>query len=357
VQSSGWRQIPDVAFDADHINSPAAVYDSKDYGASTPWITQGGTSLSAPCWAGLIAIVNQARASAGLASLDGVTQTLPMIYDLPASVFHDITEGGYTKLPAGPGYDLISGRGSPIANLLVPAMVTAAPVDMILNGTFGTWTSGATMLPWTATQGPFNPYCDYYSPTDYPGKTIGYYNDATLISNVALVNGYDYVNQWYSTFNGQPAGGSQQNFQAVAGAVAGLPDLYTGVTGTTYTLQGDLRAWTGGGADLLVVGTEAMDAAEAARLEAAARQGATVLLLPGAPAAQALGLQTKEERLFAGHAAAPLAGLTDGDLFLKRWTTLRAGVAGSGWNVTVAPGLVCERKVGAGRLVVHPAQV
>ena len=39
---------------------------------------------------------------------------------LLAGAFHDITSGnnGY---PAGPGYDLVTGIGSPVANVLVPA--------------------------------------------------------------------------------------------------------------------------------------------------------------------------------------------------------------------------------------------
>ena len=42
---------------------------------------------------------------------------------LPAGDFHDITTGGSTGSPAyscGPGYDLVTGRGTPYANLLDP---------------------------------------------------------------------------------------------------------------------------------------------------------------------------------------------------------------------------------------------
>src|SRR5271157_165185 len=76
VQQSGWRQMPDVAFDADPT-SGVPVCDTYDFGASTPWATVGGTSLSSPCWAGLIAIADQLRASLHLPALDGPTQTLP----------------------------------------------------------------------------------------------------------------------------------------------------------------------------------------------------------------------------------------------------------------------------------------
>jgi len=67
-------------------------------------------------------IINQGRVLGGLTPMDGRTQTLPKLYSLPASDFHDITTGnnGYA---AGPGYDLVTGRGTPIANLLISDMV------------------------------------------------------------------------------------------------------------------------------------------------------------------------------------------------------------------------------------------
>ena len=64
-----------------------------------PWGQWGGTSDAAPQWAALIAIADQGRALAGKASLDGATQTLPMLYALPASDFHDITSGTSTGHP------------------------------------------------------------------------------------------------------------------------------------------------------------------------------------------------------------------------------------------------------------------
>jgi hypothetical protein len=124
TQTSAYRAVPDVAFDADP-SSGVAVYDSWD-SSSAPWFRVGGTSLAAPSWAGIIAIANQGRALAGLGTLDGPSQTLPMLYALPAGDFHDITTGnnGYA---AGPGYDLVTGRGTPIVNLLVQGLIGQAP--------------------------------------------------------------------------------------------------------------------------------------------------------------------------------------------------------------------------------------
>jgi hypothetical protein len=96
--------------------------------------------------AGLVAIADQGRILNGLTTLDGSSQTLPLLYDLSSGNFRDITTGN-NGFAAGPGYDLASGLGSPIANDLVtalagyqssqPATVTAPlSVSLIENGTY-----------------------------------------------------------------------------------------------------------------------------------------------------------------------------------------------------------------------------
>ena len=115
VQSTGKRTIPDVAFDADP-NTGVQIYDS--YDQANPCFQMGGTSLAAPCWAGLIAIADQGRVAAGGTTLDGPSQTLPALYSLPSGDFHDITSGSNGD-EATPGYDMVTGLGSPNADLLV----------------------------------------------------------------------------------------------------------------------------------------------------------------------------------------------------------------------------------------------
>jgi hypothetical protein len=125
VQNTGHRTVPDVAFDADPTTG-VAVYDSYDNGAATPWDQAGGTSLAAPSWAGLIAIVDQGVVAAGGTTLDGATQTLPRLYNLyqaKPSDFHDITSGSNGAYTAGPGYDEVTGLGSPAANSLIPDLI------------------------------------------------------------------------------------------------------------------------------------------------------------------------------------------------------------------------------------------
>src|SRR6185312_2284949 len=120
TQTSSARAVPDVSMLADP-STGVPVYDSYDFGSSTPWIPgyEGGTSLASPMWAGLVAIADQGRSLNHLGSLDGATQTLPTLYKLGSSDFHDVTSGnnGYA---AGTGYDLVTGRGTPVANTLVP---------------------------------------------------------------------------------------------------------------------------------------------------------------------------------------------------------------------------------------------
>jgi subtilase family serine protease len=111
---------PDVAYNA-AIDGGVLVVQS-------PYLYfVGGTSAGSPQWAGIAALVNQARALAGKGPIGDLNPALYAIYHSSsyASDFHDITVGndklvgstvGYS---AGPGYDLASGIGSPnVANLV-----------------------------------------------------------------------------------------------------------------------------------------------------------------------------------------------------------------------------------------------
>ncbi len=117
TQSTSKRTNPDVAMDA-NPSTGVPVYDTYDFGNTDPWEQVGGTSLATPMFAGLIAIADQGRSLQGLATLDGPSATLPLLYSMSSSNFHDITSGnnGYS---AQAGYDLVTGLGSPVANLMV----------------------------------------------------------------------------------------------------------------------------------------------------------------------------------------------------------------------------------------------
>jgi len=120
---TGHRGVPDVAYDADP-SSGVAVYSSvPDESGRSGWQVVGGTSAGAPQWAALVALANQERAAQGKTALGRAQDTL---YTLNARDFHDITAGG-NGYAAQVGYDLVTGRGTPIANLLVPDLAGVTP--------------------------------------------------------------------------------------------------------------------------------------------------------------------------------------------------------------------------------------
>jgi subtilase family serine protease len=118
------RAGPDIALDADP-NTGVSVYFTYPIGRFTIGGFQqvGGTSAGAPMWAGLFAIANQGRALALKTPLDGPSQTLPALYGFSASDFHDITSGANKVGSAGPGFDLVTGLGTPHADLVVADLV------------------------------------------------------------------------------------------------------------------------------------------------------------------------------------------------------------------------------------------
>ncbi len=125
----GKRGVPDVAFPADgnYLLYETSDYETIDVAKWPHWNLIGGTSAASPSWAGMIAIADQISASSGGGPL-GYIQ--PGLYSLQGKYFHDITVGDnnfdrVTGYQAGPGYDLVTGWGTPIASQLLPALVQA----------------------------------------------------------------------------------------------------------------------------------------------------------------------------------------------------------------------------------------
>jgi subtilase family serine protease len=115
------RGLPDVAFQASARTAPL-VYDSFDGG----WFLVGGTSCSAPQFAGIVALADQV-AGHGLGLIN------PTLYNLAAGPnyaadFYDVTTGNNQADPSVPGYsatpgwDPVTGLGTPNAANLVPAL-------------------------------------------------------------------------------------------------------------------------------------------------------------------------------------------------------------------------------------------
>jgi subtilase family serine protease len=98
---------------------------------STGWYDIGGTSLSAPQWAGLVSIADQLNGG-GLGLINPALYTVASDPGRYGADFYDVTTGnnqtdptvpGY---PATPGWDPITGLGTPNAANLIPDLVAAS---------------------------------------------------------------------------------------------------------------------------------------------------------------------------------------------------------------------------------------
>ncbi|MYM69665.1 peptidase S53 [Pseudoduganella sp. FT55W] len=144
------RTVADVAFNADP-NSGQYVAVIAAGSSTVKWASVGGTSLSTPQWAGLIAVANALRAVNGKAALAAphaaLYTNISTVAGTYASVFSDITKGSHGTCSAcsgETGYDQATGLGTPNAASLLSTLsgltVQAAPVvsAATINGKAGT---------------------------------------------------------------------------------------------------------------------------------------------------------------------------------------------------------------------------
>jgi subtilase family serine protease len=133
VQGIGsMRGIPDVAADGDSVTGIAVI--TSNSGGGHTLSGHAGTSASAPLWAGIIALADQyAHRHLGFVN--------PAIYQIARTsqyhqAFHDVTAGPsntaefppttITGYRPGPGWDPVTGWGSPDAQVLVPLLARYA---------------------------------------------------------------------------------------------------------------------------------------------------------------------------------------------------------------------------------------
>ncbi|MGE2726207.1 S53 family peptidase [Mycolicibacterium pulveris] len=112
-ENPGRRLTPDVAAVADPFTGVRIVFQQ------TP-LVGGGTSQSAPIWAGFAAVMNQYLLANGGQPLGELN---PKLYRIAAGAplpgFRDVTLGGNAVADAGAGYDLVTGLGTPDVDNLV----------------------------------------------------------------------------------------------------------------------------------------------------------------------------------------------------------------------------------------------
>lgn len=116
------RSYPDVSFNADPY-SGQAIWTHQN--GTEGWAVIGGTSMAAPQWAGYLALVGEARAAKGKATLGFLD---PIIYALSGDergkFFNDITSGSNGAYKAGKGWDAVTGWGSMQGDSLLNRLVT-----------------------------------------------------------------------------------------------------------------------------------------------------------------------------------------------------------------------------------------
>lgn len=130
------RAVADVAFNANPYSGQYVAV--KPQGSSTiHWVSAGGTSLSTPQWAGLVAVANALRKQSSKAALGAPHAALyTQIAQVPgtyAASFADVTagaNGSCSTCAARTGYDVPTGLGTPNVGNLLTALgnATAATV-------------------------------------------------------------------------------------------------------------------------------------------------------------------------------------------------------------------------------------
>lgn len=129
IYNRAGRGIPDVSSNGANYT---AFYNSTIYDFY-------GTSLAAPTWGSIITLINEQLTKAGK-SPAGFVQ--PLLYKNPQA-FHDITLGtnpgcGAQGFPASPGWDPVTGLGTPNFPALLKVFMNAAGENG-WNGGGGGW--------------------------------------------------------------------------------------------------------------------------------------------------------------------------------------------------------------------------
>lgn len=153
VPADGVRDVPDIAITASADHDGYIFCSTGSCANGIPTAVQnfsivGGTSASAPVFAGIAAIMNQYAVANAFLATPGFGNLNPSLYALAQSTptaFHDISAGnnivpcisGATDCPtsapfqfgyaAGVGYDQVTGLGSVDADVLVAAIAGAIP--------------------------------------------------------------------------------------------------------------------------------------------------------------------------------------------------------------------------------------
>ena len=133
AKSGDCREVPDVSADGDPATGYVIYFNGSGPLQTSGWQVVGGTSAAAPAWAALIALANASGRCGGVS----IGFANPALYNAAATAysadFNDITSGnndmtglGDGLYPAGSGYDMATGLGSPNGTALAQSLCTDA---------------------------------------------------------------------------------------------------------------------------------------------------------------------------------------------------------------------------------------
>ena len=203
--SSAYRNVPDVAAVAD-LFTGVSVYSKINGG----WITIGGTSVSAPIWAGYMTLLNAGFHYLGFKDVGYFNSILYAVgapfygYGYSANDLFDIIEGtnglpaalsfGNPGFSAGGGYDNCTGNGSLWASNFFPQLVDAyvspgngpGGITNLNVAVPNATTAVATWQPVTGATGYIVQIADLSAPSDYPPGNV-YLTKKTTIKLTGLI--------------------------------------------------------------------------------------------------------------------------------------------------------------------------
>jgi len=254
VPADGKRDVPDISLSASQFHDPYLVCSEDDgkggtistctagfrTGTGGTFSAVGGTSVAAPSFAAILALVNEYVGNSGTTGLAPVNPTLYSLAASTPAAFHDVTSGdnkvpcttgtgctgGSVGFTAGTGYDQVTGLGSVdvfvMAQALVPFSVSAGAFTPSSVAAGTTTTTTITITPNNGFTGTVSFACS--------GLPLG----ATCTFNPTTVaNGSGSTQLTIQTAGNTAAGATQVTVKGTSGTTSASTTVSLAVTATT----------------------------------------------------------------------------------------------------------------------------
>ena len=197
--NSAMRTVPDVSYNGDP-NTGFAVYytdDSNPFVVQSGWQEVAGTSAGTPQWAAILAIRNSLGYPTSNNQNTGSSQINELFYSMESLDNNwplvDVTNGATQTYDATPGYDLVTGLGTPLGELPAITQLSETSLENQIQVTvnLSVQTNQGTTTVLAATQPTNIPVEIFYNGvTNVPNVPGTYKVEARVISEGAYTNYY-----------------------------------------------------------------------------------------------------------------------------------------------------------------------